>query len=109
MTQMEYIRKVLQNHGRGVVTDEELGPALFPALSQENLGEFLVMVSPAVLHVLTRDALAAPRTDEGWRELRVLFGGAPDRRSNADPKAQYRRGLEALRRHVETKLNEGRK
>ena len=115
MTQMELIRKVLQNHGRGVITDEELGPALFPALSPENLGEFLVMVSPAVLQVLTRDALAAPRTDEGWRELRVTFSGADDRRDGessrrpgADRKAQYRRGLEALRKHVETKLNDGR-
>jgi hypothetical protein len=115
MTTMDYIRKVLQNHGRGVVTDEELGPALFPALSQENLGEFLVMVSPAVLQVLTRDALAAPRTDEDWRALRIVFSGATDRRDgessrrpSADPKAQYRRGLEALRRHVETKLNDGR-
>ena len=102
MTQMELIRKVLQNHGRGVTTDEELGAALFPALSPENLGEFLVMVSPAVLHVLTRDALAAPRTEKGWREARVIFSGGADR------KTQYRRGLEALRRHVETKLNDGR-
>jgi len=93
MTQMEIIRKVLQNHGRGVITDSELAVGLFPLLTQENLNDFLIMVSPAVLQVLRKDALAAPRTEEGWRELK-LNGG--------DLKRRYRVGAEALRRHVES-------
>ena len=112
MTQsMEHIRKALQNHGRGVLTDSELAAAVFPALDERNLKDFLIMVSPAVLQVLTREALAGPRTEEGWRELRLTSAVPPPprdpdlgRRADGDLTTKYRRGLEALRRHVETKL-----
>ena len=109
MTQMDHIRKMLQNHGRGVLTDAELGPAVFPALDDVNLKDFLVMVSPAVLQVLTRDALSAPRTPEEWRALRLDNAKLPPRdpdaprRADADVKTLYRRGVESLRRHVEAK------
>ena len=107
MNLLEHIRKTLQNHGRGVVTDAELAGAVFPSLDERNLKDFLVMVSPAVLQVLTREALAAPRTEEGWRELRLVSLVAPPRdpdagrRSEGDLKSKYRKGAEALRRHVE--------
>ena len=113
MSQMESIRKMLQNHGRGVITDEELAASLFPMLSDANLKDFLVIVSPAVLQVLTRVALAAPRTEERWQEVIHILGGTVGhqtgdaaRRSEADYRTRYRRGLEALRRHVETKLKD---
>lgn len=107
MTQMEHIRKALQNHGRGVITDAELGAAVFPALSEANLKDFLIMVSPAVLQVLTREALAAPRTPEAWRALHLMNAKLPPadpdagRRPTVDVKSLYRRGVESLRRHVE--------
>jgi hypothetical protein len=112
MTPMEYIRKVLQNHGRGVIFDAELAAAVFPALSDSNLRDFLIMVSPAVLQVLTREALAAPRTEEQWREIRLVGGGSIPtdgeglRRSDGDYKSRYRKGVESLRRHVEAKLTD---
>jgi hypothetical protein len=107
MTHMEHIRKALQNHGRGVITDAELAGSVFPALSEANLKDFLVLVSPAVLQVLTREAPAAPRTEEGWRALRLENAKAPPRDADAgrssevDVRTKYRRGVEALRRHVE--------
>ena len=113
-TPMEYIRKVLQNHGRGVITDAELAAAVFPALSDSNLRDFLIMVSPAVLQVLTLEALAAPRTEEDWRQLRLVAAvsipteGEGWRRSDGDHRTRYRRGVESLRRHVEAKLNNGK-
>ena len=109
MTQMEHIRKMLQNHGRGVLTDAELGAVVFPSLDEGNLKDFLIMVSPAVLEVLTRQALAAPRTPEEWRALRLEGAKPPPRdpdnprRADGDLKALYRRGVESLRRHVEGK------
>ena len=109
MTLMDHIRKTLQNHGRGVLTDGELAAAVFPSLDDGNLKDFLVMVSPAVLQVLTREALAAPRTPEEWRALRLEGAKPPPRdpdaprRADADVKTLYRRGVESLRRHVEGK------
>ena len=108
MTHMEHIRKTLQNHGRGVVTDAELGAAVFPALDDANLKDFLVMVSPAVLQALTQQALSAPRTPEEWRGLRLDGLKPPPRdpdgpRRTEDVKTLYRRGVESLRRHVEGK------
>ena len=108
-TDMDMIRKALQNHGRGVIADPELAAAVFPFMTETNLREYLIIVSRGVAEQLMREAQGAPRTEQGWQELRIP--GAPTdtrdtpagRRAEADFRARYRRGVEVLRGHIERK------
>ena len=109
-TDMDLIRKALQNHGRGVIADAELAAAVFPSLTESNLREYLIIVSRGVAEQLMREAQSAPRTEPAWEAL-VRIPGAPSdgrdtpsaRRAEADFRTRYRRGVEVLRGHIERK------
>ena len=107
-TDMDLIRKALQNHGRGVIADADLAAAVFPCLTESNLREYLMIVSRGVAEQLMREAQSAPRTEQAWQDLLRIPGAPSDgrdtpasRRAEADFRARYRRGVEVLRGHIE--------
>ena len=106
MAGVAHLRRMLQAYEQGAITDAALPVEIICKLTPEDIQEFVTFAPTDLLDTLKREAAAASRTDAQWDQFIIAVGGTfafrdaeSYQRAMSEIKAQYRRGIEALRTH----------
>ena len=97
-------QKVIEHYNQGIVTQTEMRLKIFEALTEDNVRVFLNEAPKDVLENVLNELEHSPRTDEEWEGALVfcmgswLGDGSGYRKAMDKMKADWRRGVETLRR-----------